>query len=235
MNIQQIILGTLGLHLTACGSKLSPYSTGDCEEYAFELSTEVTLDAFMFSQTVDVQSCEELCSDVYEGQTMADVRSVESCDTTVDLTELNTDLQNASSTGNAGDTGTEDTGDATDTGENKVYGTVDCTGTALPFCMGRRPMGHIEHHTSNQDLGNHFANCAYLEAASVDAFIELAEQLRSWGAPESLIQRCMVAAEEERNHTMLMMDWQKYGGHRPVPSADHNPTLPYLKSHCTMP
>ena len=61
----------------------------------------------------------------------------------------------------------------------------------------------------------------FWRSASVDAFIELAEQLRSWGAPEELIQRCLVAAEEERNHTMLMDRLaKKYGGHRPEPSAD---------------
>ena len=216
MKIQQLILGTLGYQLSACGGKLTPSTTGDCEEYAFELSTEVTLDSFMFSQSVEVESCEELCSDVYEGQTMADVRSVESCDTTVDLAELSSDLQSESDTGNAGDTG-----DTEDTATTNIYGTVDCAGTAIPMCMGRRPMGHIEHQTSNQDLGNHFANCAYLEAASVDAFIELAEQLRTWGAPADLIQRCLIAAEEERNHTQLMDGLAKmYGGHRPVPSAE---------------
>ena len=129
---------------------------------------------------------------------------------------LDSDLQASSDTGNTGDTAATQ-----DTANPKVYGTVDCTGTAMPFCMGRRPMGHIEHQSSNQDLGNHFANCAYLEAASIDAFIELAEQLRSWGAPEELIQRCLVAAEEERNHTMLMdILAKKYDGHRPEPSAE---------------
>ena len=45
------------------------------------------------------------------------------------------------------------------------------------------------------------------------SFIELGEDLRSWGAPEALIQRCLVAAEEERNHTLLMdMLAKKYDG-----------------------
>ena len=52
-------------------------------------------------------------------------------------------------------------------------------------------------------LETHFANCAYLEAASVDAFIELAE-IANLGALPILIQRCLIAAEEERNHTQLM-------------------------------
>jgi hypothetical protein len=223
MNIQKIILGTLGLQLTACDTKqpLVADRDGGCDEYAFELSTEITTNSVLFSgvgssNIGNIESCEDLCSEVYSVQTMADVRSVDACETNVDLAELNSDLQASSDTGNAGDTATTQ-----DTANPKVYGTVDCTGTAMPFCMGRRPMGHIEHQTSNQDLGNHFANCAYLEAASVDAFIELAEQLRSWGAPEELIQRCLVAAEEERNHTMLMdILAKRYGGSRPEPSAD---------------
>lgn len=223
MNIQKIILGTLGLQLTACDTKqpLVGGMDGGCDEYAFELSTEITANSVLFSgvgysDVGNIESCEDLCSEVYSAQTMADVRSVDVCETNVDLTELNSDLQSTSDTGNAGDTATTQ-----DTANPKVYGTVDCSGTAMPFCMGRRPMGHIEHQSSNQDLGNHFANCAYLEAASVDAFIELAEQLRSWDAPEALIQRCLVAAEEERNHTMLMdMLAKKYDGQRPEPSAE---------------
>ena len=221
MNIQKIIFGTLGLQLTACGTKLTPSSTGDCDSYAFTVSTEITANSVLFSNNGfsdigDIASCEDLCAEVYTAQTMANVRSVESCETNVDLTELNSDLQTTSDTGNTGDTG-----NTQDTANPKVYGTVDCTGTAMPFCMGRRPMGHIEYQSSNQDLGNHFANCAYLEAASVDAFIELAAQLRSWGAPEALIQRCMAAAEEERTHTTLMdMLAKKYDGHRPEPSAE---------------
>ena len=209
MNIQKIILGTLGLQLTACGKELTP-STGQCDEYDFTLSTDVTITPFMFSDTSTVSSCEDLCSIVYEYESMADVRSVATCETSVNLEDLNNDLLI--------DEQIEDSGD---TGEEKVYGTVDCTGTAMPFCMGRRPMGHIEHQSSKRDLGNYFANCAYLEAASVDAFIELAEQLRSWGAPEDLIQRCLVAAEEEQEHTLLMDTLSKtYGGNRPEPSAD---------------
>ena len=222
MNIQKIIFGTLGLQLTACDLKSIPTpSTGDCNEYAFELSTEITANSVLFSgvgfsDIGEIESCEDLCSEVYTAQTMADVRSVDACETNVDLADLNSDLQSTSDTGNSGDTATTQ-----DTANPKVYGTVDCTGTAVPFCMGRRPMGHIEHQSSNQDIGNYFANCAYLEAASVDAFIELAEQLRSWGAPKALIERCMVAAEEERTHTTLMDTLaEAYGGIRPEPSAD---------------
>ena len=222
MNIQQIILGTLGLQLTACETKESLVGgrDGGCDEYAFELSTEITANSALFSnnswaEVRDIESCEDLCTDVYWTQTMAEVRSVDACETNIDLAELNSDLQATSDTGNTGDTATTQ-----DTANPQVYGTVDCSGTATPFCMGRRPMGHVEHQSSNQDIGNYFANCAYLEAASVDAFIELAEQLRSWGAPEAVIQRCLVAAEEERTHTMLMDTLAKaYGGSRPEPTA----------------
>jgi rubrerythrin len=41
---------------------------------------------------------------------------------------------------------------------------------------------------------------AYLEAASVLAFEQLAEQLCGFGAPDELIERCRIAANEERAH-----------------------------------
>ena len=69
MNIQQIIFGTLGLQLTACGSKVSPYSTGDCEEYAFELSTEITANSVLFSgvgsSDIETSNRVKICSEVY--------------------------------------------------------------------------------------------------------------------------------------------------------------------------
>ena len=97
MKIQQLILGTLGYQLSACGGKLTPVSTGDCEEYAFELSTEITANSVLFSgvgssDIGNIESCEDLCSEVYSVQTMADVRSVDVCETNVDLAELNSEF-----------------------------------------------------------------------------------------------------------------------------------------------
>lgn len=81
-------------------------------------------------------------------------------------------------------------------------GTVTCTGIGFEyFCDGRRPIGHAELPEPDEpSLGAFWAAQAYLEAASVHAFEELALLLGSWGAPASLIGRCWSAADDERHH-----------------------------------
>lgn len=93
-----------------------------------------------------------------------------------------------------------------DTCELQLYddgdsaGTISCTGTGSYSCDGRRPLGHVEARRQGNSAGAYLANCALLEAASVEAFEQLAAQLESWGAPAELIARCRQAAEEERRH-----------------------------------
>ena len=56
--------------------------------------------------------------------------------------------------------------------------------------LSRNPMDRL--HTSS------FAHFAELEAASVEAFEALAEELSARGAPTALVARCLAAAEDER-------------------------------------
>jgi rubrerythrin len=75
------------------------------------------------------------------------------------------------------------------------------------FCTGRRPLGHHEQTHSlfvGSARGAHFADMAHLEAASVRAFIELAEWLERREAPSELIERCRAAAADEVVHAELM-------------------------------
>ena len=95
---------------------------------------------------------------------------------------------------------------------NSSGGHVVCSGHAKieRYCIGegRRPFGHVEHveHVEHVDagqgheLGPTLAAMAHLEAASVDAFEELATQLQGWAAPRELVQRCRLAAADERRH-----------------------------------
>lgn len=72
------------------------------------------------------------------------------------------------------------------------------------FCTGRRPLGHHEQSHAGNDRGAHLADMAHLEAASVRAFVELAEWLELRGAPLELIERCRAAAADEVVHAELM-------------------------------
>jgi len=75
-------------------------------------------------------------------------------------------------------------------------GSVSCTGHGFEyFCEGRRPVAHVEEAAETP-----LAAMAHLEAASVDAFVELAAALEDAGADPSLVERCLAAAEDERNH-----------------------------------
>jgi hypothetical protein len=49
-------------------------------------------------------------------------------------------------------------------------------------------------------IGEFLARCAYLEEASVGAFLELARQLAAHGAPDSIVRRLRQAASEEVRH-----------------------------------
>jgi len=74
--------------------------------------------------------------------------------------------------------------------------------TGDPNCVsGRRPEGLAPHARRSQDaLGAFFAECAYLEAASVPAFERLARELRAHGAPARLVKRAMRARADEVRH-----------------------------------
>lgn len=70
---------------------------------------------------------------------------------------------------------------------------------------GRRPAGLVEDKREDAplSLGAYFAECAWLEGASVVAFRDLAIALRSVDAPASLVEACAAAAREEERHVEL--------------------------------
>jgi hypothetical protein len=100
-------------------------------------------------------------------------------------------------------------------GEAATPGTVTCAGRGQEyFCKGRRPLGHVEDiaKPSGDALGSTLAAMAHLEAASVGAFEQLAEQLAELDAPPSMLERCRAAAEDERNHARwLTMLAERHG------------------------
>ena len=111
------------------------------------------------------------------------------------------------------------------------WGHVKCTGTGYDGSAcpeGRRPLGHVEagDESCASPLGRSLAAIAYLEAASVDAFEQLADALLGWGAPEQLVERCRAAAEDERHHARWFTALAAaYGARVPTPTRiDEVPT-----------
>jgi hypothetical protein len=65
---------------------------------------------------------------------------------------------------------------------------------------GRRPAGLVEQDPGATSVGDVLAGQAYLEAASVDAFLDLAEQVERHGGPARLVRRLRRAAGDEVRH-----------------------------------
>lgn len=79
-------------------------------------------------------------------------------------------------------------------------------------CIGRVPAGlapRVAQRRSNA-LGEHLAACAHLEAASVHAFVRLADELCSHGAPRDLVERALLAAQDETRHARVVSALARY-------------------------
>jgi hypothetical protein len=70
-------------------------------------------------------------------------------------------------------------------------------------CLGRRPEGLVERDTAATSVGAALESAYALEAASVAAFRTLRAELRSHGAPKSLLRSASRAAREERRHARV--------------------------------
>lgn len=84
---------------------------------------------------------------------------------------------------------------------------VVCSGLYRWLQDGRRPWAPLagdRQRGPDHRLGALLAEFAYLEAASIFAFHELATQLEHFGAPSELIARCRAAAEDERRHANVL-------------------------------
>jgi rubrerythrin len=91
--------------------------------------------------------------------------------------------------------GPADAGDASDGGDLPVV--IDC----YVDCTGRRPSNLLEETPRcARTIGEVLASAAYLEAASVVAFVDLAAQLEAYGAPATLVRALRRAARDEVRH-----------------------------------
>ncbi len=98
---------------------------------------------------------------------------------------------------------------------------IECSGVFGTFCTGRRPPGWTAAPADACDdpVGRWLAQAAELEAASVFAFEQLAQRLRSWSCPSSLVVRAEAAADDERRHAAQMSAHARAHGARPTVPA----------------
>jgi hypothetical protein len=89
-------------------------------------------------------------------------------------------------------------------------------GTNCP-AEGRRPEGLVESgRIPGNPVGAWFARAAWLEAASIHAFLHLANELKDHGAPRELQKLAVAAARDEIRHTAIMTALaRKYGAEPP--------------------
>lgn len=115
---------------------------------------------------------------------------------------------------------------------DRAAASVTCDVVTEPrVCKGRRPVGHMEFTgvRGADPLGQSLAAMAYLEAASVDAFEELASQLEDFSAPQQLIARARACAADERRHTLWLTQYAERNGAR-VPSPRAVPAATHLEA-----
>jgi rubrerythrin len=70
--------------------------------------------------------------------------------------------------------------------------------------------------TRARSVGDTLAAQAHLEAASVDAFLDLAEQMKAHGAPARMVGRLRRAAVEEMRHARVVQDLAQARGGEPA-------------------
>lgn len=91
----------------------------------------------------------------------------------------------------------------------------------IPNCaIGRRPVGlrpaKRDRAAAPSVVGQHFARCARLEAASVTAFQRLHDELAAHGAPQYLLRRIKAAVRDEVRHARQTAALAEGHGARPL-------------------
>ena len=89
------------------------------------------------------------------------------------------------------------------------HSTIECTSCAI----GRRPEGYVlASGATTSSLGDYFAVVAELEAASIDAFLILRDDLIQHGAPKNLVAGAERAARDEVRHARMTATVAKRNG-----------------------
>lgn len=101
---------------------------------------------------------------------------------------------------------------------------LTCHYSTVTYCSdGRQPEGlQAPRGEAHCAMGALFARMAWLEAASVPAFLRLADELKRHGAPQALVRAARRAAGEEVRHTRAMTALARRHG-AAVPAVEHAP------------
>jgi hypothetical protein len=92
---------------------------------------------------------------------------------------------------------------------------VSCPG---PYCVGRRPSGLAQEASSVAGMMDYLVESAQLEAASVEAFRVLRNELRQHGAPRRLLRAASRAKRDEVRHARTTRALaRRFGGSAPDP------------------
>jgi rubrerythrin len=188
--LRRILQGVVFSSLAGCTG--SPFG-GDCvEQVNTTLTTKVDADPptqlKAESCRVDVDACLPLCVAMLGKSGL--VTSPSKCDVTFDGDEVTADI---------------------------TYERFNSGGIGCP-AEGRRPVGLVEPRRipAHDAIGAWFAKAAWLESASIHAFLQLAHELGDHGAPRSLRKLAVAAARDEIRHTAIMTALaRKYGAEPP--------------------
>ena len=104
---------------------------------------------------------------------------------------------------------------------------VSCTFTVI--CEGRRPAGLASRPPSSaaNEVGRFFARVSHNEAASVDAFRVLRDELRAHSAPRTLVRASIRSARDEVRHARMTAALAKrYGAAAERPTVAPRPIRP---------
>ncbi|MCA9708364.1 MAG: ferritin-like domain-containing protein, partial [Myxococcales bacterium] len=216
MRVRTAVLSSLALVPLLVGGCPSTYGC-DPPSRQFDLDEPVTaaeLDEIVAAGYIGQDDwasleCETVCQEVHRDVTGWEANEISTCTLTLP--------ENPDGTGTAG--------------------RVVCSGGAIEYyCEGRRPLDHAEAGDEGCEhaLGRSLAAMAYLEAASVLAFEELAAWLQAQRAPASLVERCRAAADDERLHARWLGRLAEQHGARvpvPAPRPRHEASVLEVATH----
>ncbi|HWO22165.1 MAG TPA: hypothetical protein VNO30_25555 [Kofleriaceae bacterium] len=192
--LQQIVIAGLPATTAGCVEAVIDTDCIDTVDRTFHLETpaDPPLELKINRCRVDVDACNDLCAETLERNNI--LHTPTSC--TVDfMGEANLDV-NVSYETSSGEDG-------------------------CPI-EGRRPAGLVEpgRPAAQSAAGAWLARAAWLEAASIHAFVRLAGELEQHGAPPALVRWALLSAREEVRHAAAMARLAAcYGGRPPVPEV----------------
>ncbi len=145
----------------------------------------------------DEQFCNKICSSSYNSGYKRLI-NVENCQ--VELLENWEELRKDFSWEKAREQG------------NPVVGTVECNADIAHIKKGRAGLSVSQGSKVADDIGGYFARAAQEEMTAVFAFQEMLENLKSFDAPQQLLDDCERAICDERRHMIMMSNMAKRHG-----------------------